>query len=352
MLNKIYFGNSLEHWLIAAGIAIAIFTLLSMARKFVIKHLQKWCASSATKWSDIALVALKNTSLIFLFVVSCHLGTRGLVISGGLNVWLDRALFLGFVVQVAIWGAALITFSLEHYVAMAAEDGARIMTARAMGFLARLFFFSLLILWGLDNLGVNITTLVTGLGVGGVAVALALQKILSDLFASLSIVLDKPFVIGDFIVVDDFMGTIEYIGLKTTRLRSLSGEQLVFPNADLLQSRVRNFKQMRERRVVFGFGVTYDTSADTVENLPTLVREIVAGESRTRFDRAHFKQFGASSLDFEVVYYVLDADFNVYMDIQQRINLKLLRRLNESGVEFAFPTQTLYFQGGLPTNKE
>jgi len=199
-----------------------------------------------------------------------------------------------------------------------------------------------------DNLGFNVTTLVASLGIGGVAVALAVQNILGDLFASLSIALDKPFVIGDFIVVDDIAGTVEHVGLKTTRVRSLSGEQVVFSNADLLKSRIHNYKRLYERRVLFGFGVLYRTPPEQLAAIPPMVREIITGQVGTRFDRAHFKGFGASSLDFEVVYFVLDPDYNRYMDIQQAINLELVNRFAAAGVEFAFPTRTVHIEA-LPT---
>jgi small-conductance mechanosensitive channel len=199
----------------------------------------------------------------------------------------------------------------------------------------------------LDNLGVNVTTMIAGLGVGGIAVALAVQNILGDLFASLSIVIDKPFVIGDFVIVDEYMGTVEHVGLKTTRLRSLGGEQLVFSNGDLLKTRIRNYKRMRERRAVFGFGIEYDTPIELVEKIPAMVRAIIEARAKVRFDRAHFKGFGASSLDYEVVYWMLDPDFNLYMDTQQQINLELMRLFQREGVSFAYPTQTVLVQGAL-----
>jgi MscS family membrane protein len=183
---------------------------------------------------------------------------------------------------------------------------------------------------------------VAGLGIGGIAVALALQNVLSDLFASLSIVLDKPFVVGDFVGVGEFLGTVEYVGLKTTRLRSLSGEQIVFSNSDLLGSRLRNYKRLRERRAVFQIGVTYDTPEPKLRAIPKLLRSIVEAQQNTRFDRAHFRTYGPYSLDFEVVYFVLVSDYNDYMDIQQAINFEVFTRFQTEGIEFAFPTQTLF----------
>jgi small-conductance mechanosensitive channel len=214
----------------------------------------------------------------------------------------------------------------------------------AFGFILKLVVWSVILLLVLDNLGVNITTLVAGLGVGGIAIALAVQNVLGDLFASLSIVLDKPFVIGDFIIVDNFLGSIEHIGLKTTRVRSLSGEQLIFANSDLLQSRIRNFKRMYERRVVFSLTVIYQTPYEKLIKIPQIVREIIESKESVRFDRAHFKEYGNSSLNFEIVYWVLSPDYNKYMDIQQAINLDIFRTFEAEGIEFAYPTQTLYIE--------
>ena len=200
------------------------------------------------------------------------------------------------------------------------------------------------VLVALDNLGIDVTALITGLGIGGVAIALATQNILGDLFASLSIMLDKPFVVGDFIRSGDHLGTVERIGLKTTRLRSLTGEQLIFSNNDLLQSRLRNYKRMAERRVLFRIGVTYQTPAGQLEAIPMMVRGIIESVGTVRVDRAHFAAFGDSSYDFEFVYYVLSPDYNVYMDVQQAINLTIVRAFERERIEFAYPTRTLFLQ--------
>jgi len=203
----------------------------------------------------------------------------------------------------------------------------------------------LVLLLVLDNLGVQVTALVAGLGIGGIAIALAAQSVLGDLFASFVIVVDKPFKEGDFIIVGDLMGSVEHVGIKTTRVRSLWGEQLVFSNSDLTSSRIRNFGLMQQRRILFSVGVTYDTAPDAVERIPEMIREAVESQELTRFDRAHFSGYGDSSLDMEVVYYVLSGDYNVYMDIQQGINLALLRRFTDEGIDFAFPTRTLHVYG-------
>jgi small-conductance mechanosensitive channel len=224
----------------------------------------------------------------------------------------------------------------------AAEDPGLATALGAVGILAQGIIWAIFLLLILQNLGIQITALVTGLGIGGIAVALAVQNVLGDLLASLSIVLDKPFVIGDFVVVGEFSGTVEHVGLKTTRVRSLSGEQLVFSNSDLLGSRIRNFKRMQERRVAFTVGVTYGTGADKLERIPGMIREVVEGRELVRFDRCHFKSYGDFSLNFETVYYVLLPDYTSYMDVQQAINLEIYRRFQDAGIEFAFPTQTIF----------
>jgi len=222
------------------------------------------------------------------------------------------------------------------------------MTHSLLSFLGRVVLWSLVALLVLDNLGLNVTALVASLGIGGVAVALAVQNILGDLFASLSIAVDQPFVIGDSIVVDGLAGKVEHVGLKTTRIRALSGEQIVFSNNDLLKSRIHNYKRMEERRALFTLGVTYDTPHAKLARIAGWIRSAIESQEGVRFERAHFKTFGPSSLDFEAVYFVLSPDYSKFMDIQQAINLELVRVFAEQGIEFAFPTQTVYLAGQLP----
>jgi small-conductance mechanosensitive channel len=246
-------------------------------------------------------------------------------------------------VQAGVWISTALRTWLERYQRTQFEaDRGAATTVAAIGFGAHVALWAVVLLLSLDNLGIDVTALIAGLGIGGVAVALALQKILGDLFASLAIVLDRPFVLGDFLAMDSYLGSVEHIGLKTTRLRSLSGEQLVFSNADLLGSRIRNYGRMRERRVVFQIGVTYQTPKAVLAEIPGLLRAAVEGREGTRFDRAHFAGFGDSSLNFETVYYVESADYNAYMDIQQAINLDLVERFQAREIEFAYPTRTLY----------
>jgi small-conductance mechanosensitive channel len=254
--------------------------------------------------------------------------------------------------QMAVWGNAAITFWLARITARRRDgehaDLGSVTTLNALGVLARVVVWVVIFLLALQNFGVNITALITGLGIAGIAVALAVQNILGDVLASLSIVIDKPFVIGDYIVVDTFQGTVEDVGLKTTRLRSLSGEQIIFSNSELLKARIRNYKRMTERRATFTIGLQYDTPPDKVERVPQIIRELITSIPQTRLDRTHFQGFGDSALNIETVYFVLVPDYVLYMDIQQQINLTLLRRFAEEGIEFAFPTRTVMIKAPEP----
>lgn len=343
ILERIAAGNSGVDWLVALGTAVGLGALLLYTRRFLIGRLRKLAATTATPLDDLMLDVLTGTRRLFLAVIALYAAVQYLTLPPRADRIIDGAVIIVLLFQVALWANRAILAWLKHYVQSKREtDAAGATTVTVLGFIARLAVWALVTLLILDNLGFNITTLVASLGIGGIAVALAVQNVLGDIFASLSIALDKPFVIGDFIIVEDVMGTVEYIGLKTTRLRSLSGEQIIFSNGDLLKARIRNYKRMVERRVLFAFGVTYQTSAEKLECIPDTVREIVEAQPKARFDRAHFKGFGDSSLDFEVVYYVNDRDYNVYMDTQQAINLALVRRFEADGIEFAYPTRTLY----------
>lgn len=330
-------------WLIAAGIAAATGAILWIARGRGGRALAALAQRTGSEIDDVLADLVRRTRGWFMLAAALYAGTLALDLAPATARLLGIGVGLAVLLQIAVWGNALITFAVGRYVRRHVDtDATSATTAAVLAFLARLALWTVALLLALDNLGVDITALIAGLGVGGIAVALALQNVLRDVFAAFTILLDKPFRIGDFIIVGDLLGTVEHVGLKTTRVRSLFGEQLIFSNNDLLESRIRNFRQMQERRVVFGFGVTYGTPADRLAAIPEAVRAIVERQSLTRFDRAHFKAFGASSLDFEVVYYVLTPDYNTHMDIQQAINLELCRQFERDGIEFAYPTQTLY----------
>jgi small-conductance mechanosensitive channel len=212
-----------------------------------------------------------------------------------------------------------------------------------INFVARMLIWSLLILVALDNLGVNITALLAGLGVGGVAVALALQNVLGDLFASLSIALDKPFVIGDNLTIDTFIGKVEHIGIKTTRLRSETGEQIILSNADILKSRVRNFGRLSQQRILATIRLDFDTPADKLKEMPKLLESIVREHAQARFERCHLKTLGESCFQFELSYFVQQPAVNPMLDLQQAVNFRIIDELRRLGVEFAYPTQLVFF---------
>ena len=337
-----FLGTSAERWLIAAGLFVLVLATTRLVQGGMHRRLARTADATVFAWDDLLIELLARTRTLFLLALALWVAALALDLGEPEQLWANRAMFLALVLQGAAWGNRALSFSVDRL--RSAEDvgSARRTTLAAVTFLGRLALFSLLLLLALANFGIDVTALVASLGIASVAVGLALQGVLSDLFASLSIVLDKPFEIGDFIVVEDFLGSVEHIGLRTTRLRSLSGEQLVFTNDDLLGSRIRNFKRMQERRVVFGFGVEYGTPKEALVAIPDMVREAIEAVDDTRFDRSHFKAFGAYSLDFETVYYVLTPDYNRYMDIQQAVNLTLVERFEAHGVEFAFPSNTVF----------
>ncbi|MBI5630003.1 MAG: mechanosensitive ion channel [Elusimicrobia bacterium] len=197
------------------------------------------------------------------------------------------------------------------------------------------------LLFALGNLGINITAMLTGLGIGGVAVALAAQAVLSDLFSAMAIFLDRPFVVGDAIAVDSFSGTVEQIGIKTTRVRSVSGELLVFPNSFLASAKIRNFRYLRERRATLSLGISRRTPLEKIRRVGPLVREIVSKAPAARLERVHLNEIAEAAFKFEAVYVVMDPDFNRYMDLQEEIHFALIEGLKKEGISLAYPTQVL-----------
>lgn len=346
LLYQAWRDNDVQAFAIALGIAVAVLIVLAVARFIVGRVLAAVANRTSTVLDDIGVRVVAGTKLWLLAPVALHVGSSALELPARLETILSALALLGLVMQVGLWATHFISSWLETKTrARESTDGDTLTALALLGFAARVVVWAVVLLVALDQMGFNITALVAGLGVGGVAVALAVQNILGDLFASLSIVLDKPFVVGDFVVVDELRGTVERVGVKTTRLRSLDGELLVFSNADLLKSRIRNFKRMNDRRIAFTVGVTYETPPEKLAAIPQVLREIVEARDLTRFDRAHFKEFGDSALVFEVVYYVLDPAYNTYMDIQQAINYAIFERFLRDGISIAYPTRTLHVVG-------
>jgi len=344
-----FYHNSVQAWLVAGIVFVVIGATLFIARTLLARRLARVAARTSTTADDAVVDLLRRTRYFFILAAAV----------AGAALFLDlprRAIAVGHVLgtialilQFAIWGNGLITFWFQNYAERKADsDVASRTTIAAFSFVARAILWTMLLLVTLNRLGIDVTALVTGLGVGGIAVALAVQNVLGDVFAALAIVLDKPFVVGDAISVDTLTGTVENVGLKTTRIRSVNGEQLIFSNTDLLKSRIRNFKRMQERRVVLTIGVSYDTPPDTVARIPAMLREAVEAQDQVRFDRSHFMSYGESSLVFETAYFVLTGDYLTFANTNQAVNLAVLRRFSAERIDFAFPTRTIVVRGGAP----
>ena len=331
----------LQAWIVAGAVVVGLTLLTRLVQHFVVQRLGALAARTRFGTDDLVVDLVRRISLPFLLAAYANLSGVSLTLPADARNVIHWLFIAACVYQAGLWGNGVIAHLISRRRAEPDFDGGMATTLAALGFGARVLLWSALFLLGLQNAGVNVSAALTGLGIGGVAIALAVQNILGDIFASVAIVLDRPFVIGDFIIVGDLLGTVEHIGLKTTRLRSLYGEQLVISNAQLLQSSIKNYKHMQERRVTFGFGVTYQTPRSVVAAIPAMVRSAIEMQGAVRFDRAHLKEFGDSALNFEVVYYVLSPDYNRYMDIQQAINLEIMEQFEREEIQFAHPMRTL-----------
>jgi len=303
-----FFGNTLRDWSTALLVTAAVLLVLWLLVRVVLRRLASFAWTTETDIDDLIVHVRARTQLSLLVIPALYAGTLVLTLPEAVSTWLRVVAWTALLIQGAIWGNTLIDFWLKDYQDQHGEEDAdRVTTVGAVGFVIRLCLYALVVLLALDNIpGIEVTALLGSLGIGGIAVALAVQNVLGDLFASLSISLDKPFVLGDFIEVGDESGTVEHIGLKTTRIRRLSGEQLVVGNNNLLESRIRNYGRMGERRVVFSIGVAGETPHDKLKRIPSMFREIINAQQQVRFGRAHLKAFGDFSLDFEVVYHILE----------------------------------------------
>ncbi|MCU0608728.1 MAG: mechanosensitive ion channel family protein [Chitinispirillaceae bacterium] len=341
VLGRSLFGNTLGVYLTSAVILSGGCLVVLLVQRFGFRYLKRAAENTATDFDDRVIKIVESTGLPLLYLLAAYFAVQPLVLGKAAT----RILMVSGTILATFFAVRTILSLLylvieQWWRRKAGDEGSKVVKG--------IFTALQTVVWGvagvllLDNLGVKISALVAGLGIGGIAVALASQAVLGDLFSFITIFLDRPFAIGDFIIVDDFMGTVEHIGIKTTRLQSLGGEQIVFSNSDLTKSRLRNYKKMQRRRVLFAFGITYGTTAAHVKKIPAMVKEIVTAIPDTVFDRAHFKNFGDFSLDFEVVYYVIGSDYNKYMDIQQDINVGIKEEFEKEGIEFAFPTRTVY----------
>ncbi len=343
-MRLVFMGNSIEEWGTALAVAIAAAVLMYVVKYLLVHRLAQVAERTETRVDDWFLRLLRATYTVFILVLALYLGSLMLEFPRKYEVWLWRVAVSAMLIQGAIWADTAVRTWRGRYrqAAMGGESVASAASTAIIDFLLRLVVWVVFVLMILDNLGFNITTLVASLGIGGIAVALAVQNILGDLLASLSIVLDKPFVVGDFIIVDDKLGTVEYIGLKTTRLRGLGGDQVIFANGDILKARIANQTRMFTRRAAFLLRLHTASDPEQVAALPGMIRQIVEEHEETAsFERAHLRELGEWSLNIEVIYWIKNPDYFVFMDTQQSILLAVLRGLKERGIAIASPARML-----------
>ena len=340
-----FLWNDVGDWVVAGAIFLATLTLLPLIKSYVSSRRRKWLEAERELPTaiEVSTLLIERTSRLFLWTVALYLASTQLQFPHRLEQIIGGAIVLTFWFQIGLWAMAAARFAIDRRARRAGgPDPALAGSLDIIMFVAGILVWAMAFLLALDNLGIQIKPLLAGLGIGGIAVALAVQTVLGDLLASLSIALDKPFTIGDALQVDSINGTVEHIGVKSTRLRSLSGEQVIISNADILKSRLRNNGRMRERRTSFWLNITYGTPLPQLRAIPGAVREIVEGQPKTRFDRCHFLCFSDWALRYEVVFFMTVADYGAYADVQQAINLAIVERFNAMGVEFAFPSRPEY----------
>jgi small-conductance mechanosensitive channel len=342
--KQVYFNNTILSYFIAVGLFILLYTLLKIFRKIGLYRLKKWSETTKTTIDDFIVSAIERSVLPLLNFTAFYISLNTLTLSDKVQKLLHAAsvvVITFFALRLLI---AAIKHAIENKIKKQENSETKLKQVKGIMIIISVLIWILGIVFLLDNFGYNVTAFITGLGIGGIAVALAAQNILGDLFNYFVIFFDRPFEVGDFIIVDNKMGAVEAIGIKTSRIRSLTGEELIFANSDLTNSRIHNFKRMEKRRIVFTIGVTYQTSLENLQAIPEIIKNIITRQQLVTFDRAHFKAYGDFSLIFEAVYYVMDPDYIKYMDIQQSINYELYDEFSKRGIEFAYPTQTLYIE--------
>lgn len=344
LVNRQFLGNRVVDYAVFFAILLGGVIAVNFFRWAVLHRLRGLAEKTATTLDDFLLTIFRKLVLPLAYYGIFYLATTTLALSP----FLEKSIHVGGVVLLTIlairFTIAISRYGIETYSKKQGKDVAREHALAGFLTMIRVIAWILGSVFLLDNFGFRISTVVAGLGISGIAVALAAQAILGDLFAYITILFDRPFEIGDFIIVGDSMGVVQHLGIKSTRLGSLGGEQIVLSNKDLTDSRVRNYKRMARRRVLFQLGVTYQTRLDSLREIPGLIRDIITGVGDTVFDRAHFASYGDSSLVFEVVYYVIGNDYTKYMEIQQQINYRVYEEFAARNIEFAYPTRTLFLQ--------
>ena len=339
-------ANTAYDYALALVVFIGSLVVLKIIQIIILGKLKKLAKKSKTKFDDIVIEILSNVRPPFYLLISLFVAIQYLTL-GDLASSLIKAFFLiSITFEVVQALDKIVNYLLSVYIKKTADSEQEQKHIESVSKTMRLIVKVALWLVGLivilANLGINVTSLVASLGIGGIAVALALQNVLGDMFSSFSIYIDKPFKVGDFIAVGEAKGTVERIGLKSTSIRTLGGEEMVIPNKELTDARVQNYKRMERRRYMFSLGVVYGTSQEKLEKIPKIIEEIINDIDDVDFDRAHFASYGDFSLNFDVSYYVNIIDFKEYMDRRQKINLEIYKQFGKEGIEFAYPTQTLF----------
>ena len=321
-----------------------IYLGLWLVKNILVTRLKKISVKTETYVDDIVLNVLSCTRHFFILGISLYAGFHISILDESFGVYADRFMIFIVACQVIIWGNEGVRSWVQFTIERKNNDPSVKTSLGFVGILLKFAVISLVLLSALNNLGVNVSTFITGLGVGGVAIALATQRILGDLFSSISIVMDKPFLIGDSISFGEWSGVVEFIGIKSTKLRSDNGEQIIVSNSDLLAAKIRNFKRMQRRRVNFTLGVTYGAKREDLKKIPGIIKGIIEKYNNTQFDRSHFARYGASSLDFDSVYFITNGDYKSFADTHEKVLFDIHEAFEANGLEFAYPTQTLFVE--------
>ncbi|QEC52924.1 small-conductance mechanosensitive channel [Anseongella ginsenosidimutans] len=340
-LDSIYWGNTVRAYLTGFAILAGVALAGHLIKSILLQQLKKWAAKSETSIDNFLVNSLNRTLIPLFYVIGLYAGISHLSFPAGMERAIEvitKIVVTYLIVRVIV---TTISFLIASYIRKQERGEEKLRQTKGIMLIITVTIWIFGLVFLLANLGYDVTTIIAGLGIGGIAIALAAQTILTDLFSYFVIFFDRPFEIGDFIIVDDKMGTVNEIGIKTTRLNSLGGEELVFSNTDLTNSRLHNYRKMARRRVVFKVGVVYETSREQLAFISETLAAIVKKQKDVIFDRAHFFSYSNFSLDFEVCYYVMGGDYNKYMDIQQAINLEIFEEFTKNDIRFAYPTQTL-----------
>lgn len=341
-LNYVIFNNSGKDYLIAIGIFVLAYIALNVLQRVLMSRLRKLAKKTKTKIDDVFVDIISNVKPPFYLIIALYLSFRYLTLSDQV-IDVLHILFLAVIVYEGIQASQkIISFITYQALKKDGDEKQAESTVKTLNIFVKIalwVFGSILVL---SNAGVNVSSLLAGLGIGGIAIALALQNILGDVFSSFSILIDKPFQVGDFIKIGDDLGIVEKIGIKTTRLKTLSGQTLIVSNRELTTTRVENFRQIEKRRSIFTLGLVYETSREGLEKAPKLVKEIVEKEDKAEFDRCNFVGYGDFSLNFEVSFYVAADSYAEFLDVVEQVNLKIFTAFKENNLSFAYPTHLQY----------